>query len=765
MSKVIFFLAVFSIFKYILCSYPNISPDFYASENSPMISRNAGIATVEKNSYINAVLAAAYSIPSVQDAIYDEALKRIRAYSGNSADLLSESVDVAVACKFAMMRLRSRPFPLDEPFYQALNKQFKLDLKGNHVNVSSFFNNLIIMRSEKTLELFKVELDNKIAEYSNHENVLKQGHASFHGIPVRLGSTPFSLAAYVKNQFRSPFESSLLKTIHTKDRDVVVTLKRTLGNTPDIALFHIERMINDLEKNTIKFNNGAIFIEREITLNNTSYILLANIEYHEVNGTYTTTALDFGDSSYYRYEADGQVNLIQQPPNIDHKSIILIYVPKSIGSQISKRDYKTCANIPQSLITLACNASADLDSKLGIYATESSSTKQTSTIFKNPVPQSLAVPQVAALVQDPYMDAMVKLSLIYKPNYNAYDSSYQSIFMHAENFINSKISIWPIEVLNILAKLEYRTFELGSEEFSFKMGKYGYSYKEWEILLTSFATNPKIVAKLIEVNSRPLPPAVESQTTIIVIQMLLGCKNISLEPLMEILATKSGIPVAHLAPRIMDASQFHQRMKTIVDLVDSEIICHPLLNVVTYSGIDSDDPVKVSPKRSVPIIKPSTLIPLRSATIKGVWFDTVGDYGKSRLRNIYSSGSEIFTQGIERNSARKNEFYFNSENWQCSGIVKFDNATRAFSAYFKDSAHSMFRIYAPDGKESMKVPINAESEFFYSTGIQNEAIQLFFTKKTVEPVQKQTSDIIPRHLSVEIMKKVGYDVNFSVVAT
>ena len=79
--------------------------------------------------------------------------EQIGEYSGSSVDLLSESVDVAVACKFAMMRLRSRPILLDDAFYLALTKQLKRDYKCNNINISAFFNELIISRFEKTREI------------------------------------------------------------------------------------------------------------------------------------------------------------------------------------------------------------------------------------------------------------------------------------------------------------------------------------------------------------------------------------------------------------------------------------------------------------------------------------------------------------------------------------------------------------------------------------------------------------------------------------
>ena len=48
---------------------------------------------------------------------------------------------------------------------------------------------------------------------------------------------------------------------------------------------------------------------------------------------------------------------------------------------------------------------------------------------------------------------------------------------------------------------------------------------------------------------------------------------------METLAIKTERPVIDFVSRIVAAKQFQLRMKAIVDMVDSEIICHPLLKI------------------------------------------------------------------------------------------------------------------------------------------------------------------------------------------
>lgn len=116
------------------------------------------------------------------------------------------------------------------------------------------------------------------------------------------------------------------------------------------------------------------------------------------------------------------------------------------------------------------------------------------------------------------------------------------MFASVEKMLKPRLLGWPVEFLDIIAKLTYRTFELGSQEFSFNEGRFGYHHVALELLLISFSTNSSVVLKLIIMAALPKPPALEYRIAMIVIKMLLGCKNISLEPILNFIYVNTSYP-------------------------------------------------------------------------------------------------------------------------------------------------------------------------------------------------------------------------------
>lgn len=211
---------------------------------------------------------------------------------------------------------------------------------------------------------------------------------------------------------------------------------------------------------------------------------------------------------------------------------------------------------------------------------------------------------------------------------------------------------------------------------------------------------------------------------------------------------------------VTDAEKLHMQLKTLISLISSEIVDAPSLTNILYSGLDSDDPEKILKAQTVTRVNTFSIIPYRPATIKGVWFDSLS-LQSSRLRSIYSSNSEMFLMSIDRNSSTPQSFYFNSEDYICTGIVKFDAAQRTFKGYFIDSTQVMYRTYKT-GAESVKIPFNTGSSFFYSETIRNDAIQLFFSKKSNDNVSMMNTNLIPSNLQIKIIQEVAQEMNIAI---
>ena len=451
MKTVLF--SIFLVLRLINCSNLSIAPEFKVSKNSPAMSRCAGIVTSAKNSYINALLAAAYSIPRVQEAFYEEGLKIVNGYSGDPHNLLNESLTVAIATKFAMIRLNEIPMPIGDSFFQAIQNELEFDCREKSLNIFTFFKILLSTRPESINNLFNVNIAEKSIEFETGKVVTQQN--LFKSILLPNSSTLFSISTFLNN-ILNPIEST------PNGKDSVPKLQREISNTPDVMLFRIDRVSLDVYGKNVVKNNGSIFVDREIILNNNRYILVANVEYDEISETYSTVVFDFGDFNYYRYEANGQVTKAKISKLPDTKSVLLFYVPKSVKDELNYVDYRTCKNIPQSFITLACNEL--IGKKRGHGAVNNIEAPKPKIINSSVSNSSLST------TINPEIDVLLKWNFIYKPDYNLYDSRYQNSFQLAEYSINSKISIWPVELLDILSKFSYGTFELGSQEYSFKKG-------------------------------------------------------------------------------------------------------------------------------------------------------------------------------------------------------------------------------------------------------------------------------------------------------
>lgn len=339
--------------KLICCTSPVIDLASTSANCDPILSRSGGISCCPNTSYINAILTAAYSIPSIQEIFYNEAVELINGYSGDPNVILNESVKLAVACKFAVLRLQSKAYPVGDAFFSAFNKEFDFSCQGKSVNIFTFFIKVITSRSLTIRNLFRIDTLSKVVDFETGA-VLKRMINESCAINVTVESVSYSISAFIKNQMHYPFESKpIITTKDANGKEMLLRVQREVVNSPPVLVVGVDRLAFHKETKEIRMKTGGVFVDYLIVVNEIQYILVANVEYDTSTKSFSTIALDFETSSYYRYEADGRVSPVEPSPQPDTKSVLLFYVPRKATEEINLNDHKTFKDIPEPLVKMA----------------------------------------------------------------------------------------------------------------------------------------------------------------------------------------------------------------------------------------------------------------------------------------------------------------------------------------------------------------------------------------------------------------------------
>ena len=705
----------------------------------PMYSRKSGPIYQKLNSYKGAAISALYSIPCVQKAFYEE-------YVGITPESLHSAQERAVVSFMAenMAKMRTG---------HGNNLEYRKKTTTNEFRVfEEYWIELLASCPKSIQRLFTFRMQTEIIRsydsFILNRLAYERNHKSLY-----VNSDLKSVSQYIENCFTD--EVSNKKAQQAMKLDYPIQFKNTFESNPEVLTFRMSRFTQSNPNDPISFDESPFVIEEEILLNQVLYILIARIEFDPKTGFYSTVARDLGDSKIYKYDDNGYAFLNSESTEskfIDYKSVMLFYIPKIAVESINLFEYQNLIDLPLSLSFFPAQQT------IGTKRSHQEISKTTKSISITTDLTIIPVNHVVAPVQDSQNQILPvgyftselneKLKNVYKPDYDLYPK-YKQGFADVEKFLKEKIAIWPIKFADFYAKIAYQVFPLGSLQYSFKVG-----YAGLEIVLTALASNLKAVSKLFSKFETSTPNSeIEKQLAVVIVKMLLGCKNISLEKLIAAAGTLGPFFNVNYDVKQKDY-RFKKVIQSIISVIPNYLLSFPVMNIIRYSGLESDDPVQVSSQIPHSMIKLDDIIKPREAFIRGVWFDSF-EVNFSRKRTIYKSDSEIFIVEVSRwkKPGTKQTFYsanleIKSEDYECVGVVTLGEFANEFESFFVDKfcvSNRAYRAFKP-GKESVTYAMSEANNEHFEKACKSESILLFYAKKSVENPENAFSRAIPKYL-------------------
>lgn len=751
-KRTFFLIMIISTFTLFLCLFNFCSSSVVtteAQESIPMYSREYGPSCETFHRFTAALVSAVYSIPSVQKAFYEE-FRKITPASSHS-DLEKHYVKLLVG-KFVKMRLDDAEVALRE------------NAGGIFQPVDALWTQILLKlpKSIQNLFLFKLRV-----EVIRHTDPI----AIHHGVEYRntksvmIGSNFKTIHQVVMGHFSDEITNK--KAQEKLNVGYRVEVSNKIESHPEVLTLRLNRIVVANQEGPVVFDSSPIYIDKNVIVNQVLYTLAARIELDTETKFYSTVVRDFGDMKSYRYDGSGNVLIEEEDTNgiDDLKSILLFYVPKSSIDFIDLKKLRSNRDIPSVLVDSLSQVSGSKRShdEIATGAGELS----TAVITEKPVitiDLTSDEPELQAKATNISSDPKVEeiWSRIYKPDYNAFPQ-FRDSFKLIEDALKSRIGIWPEEFINLQAKATYKFYILGSEPYSFKPGPNGLPHEALEIILTALSSNSKIILGLFELYERGTSN-LGDKLVIVLVKMLLGCKNISLVELSRTLEIPSGTRLCMPSLKIVT--------RKIIRAINPLLIHFPTANTVIYENRDSDDPIEVTSQKPVIIIKPRDLLPLRGAHIKGVWFDSSDD-SSHRKRTILKSHSEMFVVEVERWPKIGRRTYFDGHDlkfsgggdYYCSGVVTYGQSSTNFDSFFVDnfSRNSKFRNLIP-GQESKSFQFTEETKAHFEKCVEKESVLLFFSKKVSNPAEREI--ILSKKISKKLLKAVisdyAQDLNFQI---
>lgn len=355
-------------------------------------------------------------------------------------------------------------------------------------------------------------------------------------------------------------------------------------------------------------------------------------------------------------------------------------------------------------------------------------------------------------------------------NINLQQQEQESINLQQPNPNSSSVDQQPLNSYNehsqIIENLTKQSEEvLGTRNFTFAPSE----TKSFalESVLTAMASNSFFLIGLFRVVSEGLKLKLEYQLSVILIQMLSGCKNISLDGLIALLRYHSP------KIRILDCHpiSLKQKIKNCLEVfclfLDNSLMKLPSLKTIIYSELVTDEPISVKTINSSFFnISASGIIQPRPGKFTGIYFDQ--NFGGNRLRSILNSKSHMFPIIIERTiqedasssaSIDNNPFRFSTNDFVILGSIFYDQkGTDQFVAEFASN-------HIPNSSISFD-PINGGlvHEFSESVAIdhfktiftasQTNSHVIFVMNKSFWSLQPIKYCNIPKFLADDVVKKI-----------
>ena len=663
-------------------------------EKIPSNHSKFGLIFDYKTSFMGSLVTALYYIPCFKKGLYDEYAKLS---AGPTVENITKtSIEFITQC-FENMILN---IP-EELTIERTNVEFQA--------VDLFWCRLFETLPENIQNLFTFNIKIEIEIFSN-PNTTRQMFKERFCKSVPIENTLTSLTTSIDNRFSNfSYDQKFVKQLKL---DFPIQIKSEILSNSQVLTFRLNRITQENPTDPFSFNSDNFYLEKEILLNSVTYVLVSRIEYEIETGRYSAITHDLSDSKTYLYDGSGFVTEVLEFHNVDTRSILLFYIPKP-----KFPDFEFSRNLR---------------------------TEKTITGTKRKHDEII----------DEELE--VKWNRVYKPDYNRYPQ-YIENSLTIENYLKEKIQILPFELVDFHAKYVYKIYPLGSQQYSFKPGSDGKPNDTLEIILSCLASHSNAVMKLFEmVDNDTITDYkdIEYNLAAVIVKMLFGCKNISLENLIIALKKRLGKNFKFDINMKQKDSDLKKIIKSIIYVINDLLMGPPTMSTIRYGDLNSDDPVSVTHKGPAVPIKIEHLRPSGQALIKGVWMDSF-EKPNIRKRTIYESNSEIFMIEVERWTKptgykfvfNSSDLELNSREYNCLGAVTLTDYAFCFKSIFIDSFNSngAFRSLIP-GNESKTELISEGNMKMFDRAIKKESVLLFFSKKSTEAPKTIYSKSIPNNL-------------------
>ena len=223
-------------------------------------------------------------------------------------------------------------------------------------------------------------------------------------------------------------------------------------------------------------------------------------------------------------------------------------------------------------------------------------------------------------------------------------------------------------------KLADPRYSLGTENFTFLASSspaFPRSYA-LELVLSAFAFNSTIVKKFFSSAKERETTKFEYLISVVLVQMLVGAKNIQLNNLIYFIRKANG-------PAFLDKENVDLSAKIVYLLeffsknLKGDLMPLATLKSITYADLDTDEPLNVQfvTSSKINVFKVNELIPTRQANISGFCFDQ--NSSGNRSRSVLTSNGEIFPIAFNRfnpdGSFNESDIYFNNQDYSIVGGI------------------------------------------------------------------------------------------------
>lgn len=693
------------------------------SSGTPLINRSIGIRNPLTSSHLNSIIIALFNIPSVQRKFFEAADNEIK--NKSLPDLFKNSYIFLMAYNFAKLKLFQATFDLNAEYIEFCRKVFKNHgiAKVSISFVDLYWINVLETFPRNILDSFKFNV--MLSKYipGHPESAATKDHGIYYQNVLLESHTTF-LSDYINHNGSIPLPRRTEKMIRN-GKLVETQFRYEINSKPEIFTVRVKRFLF-VEDGKLRFDHRTLLIDEKLKLTKVdeTYVLVSRIVYDPDRGTFVTYSRDFGDSKWYKHNVNGTIECAQFEM-IDNYSMLLFYVPES---SFNKADDKI-VQVPDVFYNI-----------LGIDK----------PVIK---PQKRKIDEISEEEFVITPEEAERWKSIYKPDVSRYPEKYRSSYDNVVREVTKKMRVWPDELVNCFAKIAFHGYDIGSEEYSFKVGLNGFPYTSLEFVLSALASDMKIVSKLFKMSTMPNLPQFESEVAIVLAMMLFGCKNIPLEKIVLLIGEKVSMNFFFVIP-------LAKQIDSIISMFNNEIIEIPKFKRITFPDMESNDPMTIHTFYAPDPITARNLISLRPMTLKnGIYFDFKSSKSM-RARDIYKSTSQMFKVDVSRDKMTNLDGHlqeFGGSDYVISGVICHDPIKHTYYAfYYTDFKLNCYIRMTPGFRSEyfLATPENSEA---FKEAVKIKSLTIFFRRKTStdELMNVKKSATAPKELLRKMMRSLG----------